>query len=352
MNELNKTFGRDFIIGFFLPALAFLLTTSWCWAHADQPLAWLQLNPSEPFKETAVLVMIALALAILLQALNRELFRMLEGYWPLPVRDALSRHQKKRFRELQSKVASLKAERDKLASGASFPRRAELRRLSERAAARFPSREDLVLPTAFGNTARAYEDYPRVMYGFESIGGWARIQTVMSEQAIELLSRARARVDLWLNLFFLTWVLVLENYFLAIRSDKLELLILTAGSVAFAIIAYYRARSSAERYGDQVKAAYDVYLPELCSKLGYRLSAKPETNRTFWRAFSRAFVHRQPERISEMARAGLEMIGPKVPSPAPATEKEKPQQTAQPESSPKITEPAGGKNECHQAPPA
>lgn len=318
--ELNKILGRDFIIGFLLPALLFLLATSWSWSFAGRPLAWLTLKPEDPFKETAVLAMVAFALAVLLQAINRELFRLLEGYWSSRLRSALSQYQRSCFCELHRKVAKLKNERDrhrKENGEKPFPQRAELRKLSEQAAARFPSREDLVLPTTFGNTARAYEDYPRVMYGFESIGGWARIQTLISKQAADLLSRARGRVDLWLNLFFLTWGFMAENCWLGWECQKVALLIFVPGGVLFAIVAYSRARSSAERYGDQVKATYDLYLAELCSKLGFRLSSDPELNRKFWHAFSRAIVHRQPERILEMANVGLERSNAK---PASATE--------------------------------
>jgi hypothetical protein len=323
--ELNKLLGRDFLIGFLLPSLVFLVTTSLSWSHAGQPLAWLKLNPEDPFKETAVLAMVAFALAVLLQAINRELFRLLEGYWPPRLRKPLSQYQQKCFRELHCKVADLMAARaahDTEDSGTPFPQRAELIELSEQAAGRFPSEESLVLPTTFGNTARAYEDYPRVMYGFESIGGWARIQTVISKQAADLLSKVRGRVDLWLNLFFLTWVILVEEFWLAWNYQKTELLLLVVGGLLFAAFAYSRARSSAERYGDQVKATYDVYLGDLCGKLGFKLSLDAEQNRKFWVAYSRAFVYRQPERIGELLKVGLERSNAKAPTSSDTTDED------------------------------
>src|SRR5882672_6960545 len=131
--ELNKLFGRDFIIGFVLPALIFLFTTSMSFLYVGHPIEWLKLKPEDPFKESAFLAMVAFALGVLLQAINRELFRLLEGYWPAKLRGPLCKCQKKRFQELEDEVRELKMQREhhkgqypKIA----FPKREELRKLS------------------------------------------------------------------------------------------------------------------------------------------------------------------------------------------------------------------------------
>ena len=67
--------------------------------------------------------------------------------------------------------------------------------LSRTLAANYPSKEKLILPTSFGNTVRAYEDYSRVVYGFESIHGWARLQGLMSKEFRETLGGDRIAIQ-------------------------------------------------------------------------------------------------------------------------------------------------------------
>jgi hypothetical protein len=161
------------------------------------------------------------------------------------------------------------------------------------------------MPTTFGNAVRGYEDYARVMYGFESITGWSRLQALFSRQASEVLSRSRARVDLWLNLCFVTILMIVELGTLVYGTAARSFLYLIPICFVFAWLAYTRARSSALRYGEQVKALVDIYLPQLCEKLGFTLSADAQKNRKFWQAYSRAMVYRDVRAITDMGLSGL-----------------------------------------------
>lgn len=308
MGEFNKILGRDFIIGHLLPALLFLIGSSFCFSSAGVPQAWLKLNLDEPLKEGAFLLLVGFGFGVLLQGVNREMFRILEGYWPNRLRTPLSNYQRSEFLKLKATVDQLlhnRATEERENPGKPFSQREKLMESSHRLALQFPSRVDLVLPTTFGNTVRAFEDYPRVMYGFEPIGGWSRLQSIMPKSALDLLGQSRARVDLWLNLFFLSAAFTLEGFILAMRSTKAVLLVFALGGAVSCALAYWRARRSAERNGEQVKAAYDIYLGDLAEKLGFRLSEDPEKNFRFWRTFSRAIVHRQPERMIELSKVGL-----------------------------------------------
>jgi len=69
-------------------------------------------------------------------------------------------------------------------------------------------------------------------------------------------------------------------------------------------------RNGAAQYGEQVKAAFDIYLPSLAHAFGYELSADRQLNSKFWLAFSQMIIYREPRSLDQMASVGL----PRVPT--------------------------------------
>ncbi len=302
--DLNKIFSRDFVIGFFLPALSFLIVTVALAKVMWPSAAWLDINWRKPLEDTGTFVLSTWVLAVFLQSINRELFRIAEGYWPFGLKDRLNHWEIVKFRKLNAEFEELFSRIHNLDP----EQMRKLTELSRVRARKFPSTEDLVLPTSFGNVVRAYEDYSRVVYGFESINGWPRLQGVMSKDFRENLSNDRAKVDLWLNLCFLAVISVFEIAVVAkLRSPSLAWL--TAPVLAFAWVAYVQARTSVWQYGEQIKAAFDIYLPALAASLGYRLSANPEKNMKFWQSFGQVMVHRDAGALEEMSSADLTRVG-------------------------------------------
>jgi hypothetical protein len=302
-SELNKVFGRDFIIGFFLPALFFSMATFFLAKVVWPDALWLQINWRKPFEDAGLFAVCVWVFAVFLQSVNREIFRTAEGYWRRGLRGRFKRSHCEKFRKLKAKFDGLYNK-----SGAlSDEQEQELSELSRRLAREYPSKKSLILPTSFGNAVRAYEDYSRVIYGFESINGWSRLQGLMSKDFREILANDRARVDLWLNMCVLAPFFALE---LAVVSTIKEcsLAVLLLPLLAFTCLAYVRSRSSAQQFGEQVKAAFDIYLPELAARLGFVLSSDTAKNRKFWEAFSQVMVHRDAGALKEMMAAGLERV--------------------------------------------
>jgi hypothetical protein len=56
-------------------------------------------------------------------------------------------------------------------------------------------------------------------------------------------------------------------------------------------------RNSAEQYGEQVNAAFDIYLPPLARAFAYELSADRRLNSKFWLAFSQMMIFREPRSL-------------------------------------------------------
>ena len=294
--EINKLFGRDFVVGFFVPAIV-LVAGTMAELHAFQiQQDWLKIESNEPLKDTTFLALVTLGVALLLMGVNRLIFRMLEGYWFFDVGSRLNQLQLWSFRKLNRRVATLRQKGTEAA-------RQEFNRLMYKRAMHFPSQAGQVMCTAFGNSVRAFEDYPRVMYGFESINGWSRLNAALSKDFREILSNMRAGTDLWVNMWFAGLFLTAEFFALARVRPRGANYWIPAVTILVALAASRQARISAERWGEWVKAAFDVYLPKLCSQLGYERPLDPKKEREFWRTFSQAIVYRDAGSLDKLARA-------------------------------------------------
>jgi hypothetical protein len=77
LNDINKLFGRDFVLGYFVPSLA-LVAANLGLIHffAIQP-KWLHLNPEKILEDTTVLALLTIAGAFCLMAVNRLVIRTL-----------------------------------------------------------------------------------------------------------------------------------------------------------------------------------------------------------------------------------------------------------------------------------
>jgi len=68
-------------------------------------------------------------------------------------------------------------------------------------------------------------------------------------------------------------------------------------SSIIAIIAYSRAKSSAIEWGDLVKSSFDLFLSDLCKKLGFSIPVTGEEQQILWEKFSQAIIYVNPEHM-------------------------------------------------------
>src|SRR5262249_42264963 len=143
-------------------------------------------------------------------------------------------------------------------------------RQSEAAVRLFPDEEALILPTSFGNAMRAFEAYPRIMYGADSIPTWFRLGAVVSPEFSVALGTSKAIVDNCVNVFFLALLLAVvaaaqfacelflvrpfhwKQFIHVARWDVLALL----AALALSAVAYRAAKCAAIDFGNYVKAAF------------------------------------------------------------------------------------------------
>jgi hypothetical protein len=131
----------------------------------------------------------------------------------------------------------------------------------------------------------------------------------MSNEFREVLARFRSRVDLWLNLWVLAFVFSLGLMAcVALRGWSLSAFLMIAGTLALSRIGYLRSVRSAENYGEQVKAAFDIYLPKLANTLGFALPADADIIRAFWQCFGQMMVNPEQDSMDEMLRCGAKWL--------------------------------------------
>ncbi|MEX2498850.1 MAG: hypothetical protein WD397_08235 [Wenzhouxiangellaceae bacterium] len=296
LSELPKLFGRSFAVGYFLPAIigaiAFISVDA---ALGDGRTSnWLK--SVDGILDLTVGLAIVWLLAVLLMALNRLIHRAYEGYL-LPhkwIRDWLLARIRKRHEALRSELQLLDEKYDDLTQ-AQHSRRAKL---SQRLAQEYPE-EIHLLPTRFGNVIRAFETYPRIMYGLDDIPGWLRLLGVLPETYRVLIEDLKAMTDFWLNLRLITLLIAVLAIVFLVRGYGSPLLVpaIIVVWTLFDLLLSYASRDAAIQWGETVKAAYDVYLPKLREEM--RLSEPTDADDEFrqWQSFSRAVIYRRRDQL-------------------------------------------------------
>lgn len=306
--ELPKLFDRNFAIAFFLPSAAFILASSGLLAGFGLPSPGLPLLKGEGLQGLTTLGVIAWLGGVLLLVLNYNVYRILEGYGDFNPIKYLDWLERRRYARLQAAIKQAESEiEDGKRSGEEEEVLARIRarrvRLVWKAADQFPLRESRILPTAFGNTLRAFEDYPHSMYGVDSIVVWSRLLGVIPADYREMINTEKSTTDFWVNLRLLSFLLLIEYAGLVIYTRRLTMLWCPLLTLGVGWIAARTARTAAISWGDYVKGAFDLYLPDLREKLQLPAPADIDQERKLWRRFSRQVVFHRTEDVLSRAVA-------------------------------------------------
>lgn len=284
-SRLSEILGRNFAIGYLLPGTVFLLFSLLLADRFDVlPFQRLLGFAEDHAALAAILGPLLLGLwAISLLAINPVILRVKEGY-PYRHLPWATLRQRKRYKWLREEIRRIKRD-----TGPS----PLLGRLQTRLATHFPADESLILPTPFGNAVRAFEAYPVQMYGFEATRGWTRLLAVVPADYRDLIEGAKAEVDFLVNLWALSWLFLAEYAAFAVGARRFESLLFPIGAITSIWLSSYWSLGAAVRWGEMVKAAFDVFLPELRKRLGLRQPRTRNEERKMWDSFSQAFLTQQ-----------------------------------------------------------
>jgi hypothetical protein len=309
LSSLPKLADRNFIIGFFVPTLLTALATLWLFRDVEAVRQVYEAVWNEKkWEEITIFALAVWVFSMLLMLINHQLYRVVEGYiGPLAWlgnrrlsrrRDAIAVERRELIQQEANEADQSKKER--------LNKRIDA--IDLELANYFPHANFPVLPSRFGNAIRAFESYPPVVYGVDSIPAWIRLAALIPKQLSSATADARAEVDFFLNTFMLSLVLMIValGRFLFGLSDfkancpacytELQWTYLPCIGVCIVIayLAYNGAVARAVAWGEYVKSAFDLYLPKLANALGYSLPDTLDKRREFWNAFSLMTLYFQP----------------------------------------------------------
>jgi hypothetical protein len=295
VGDLPKLLTRAFAVGYLLPAVS-MVAAVFGVLHLfgyTESLLKLLLPPDATL---AVVTLVAVAfVAILLLALNRTLIRILEGYGPINPARLWHFYQRMQFRKLNEKMTSARQEWDDLVArkkpvDPAIP--AAYGNALWRLASFYPDREDLVLPTKFGNILRAFEVYPRVVYGVESTIGWTRLHGAIPREYRELINDEKSQVDFWVNVWFTGCFSLILYAALAAYERSLPSPWIAAVALVVAYSATQGACQVAYGWGVMVISSFDLFREDLAAKLGLKLPRTIDKERDMWQTASQVWVFR------------------------------------------------------------
>lgn len=304
--ELPKLFDRNFAVGFFLPITIFITLSGVILSQYGFSPNMVSYFATDLLVGTTVLGLLSWVGGILLLAVNRDLYRLMEGYGKYNPVKLFAWFEKRRYQKAVSELEKLDDEyRECYAAKKDFPAKSRARRneIMRKLAEEFPDKEEYLLPTPFGNVLRSFEIYPRVMYGLEAIDGWGRLLAVVPKDYTELVDSAKSQVDFWVNMGVVFILLQIEYISLVYIFNKgalnwwIVLLFLVLG-----IIPPLRATSAAREWGDLIKSAFDMFAPKMRESLGFNSPKDRDEEAKQWTSFSQAIIYRIPDRIPELKK--------------------------------------------------
>lgn len=298
--ELSKLFDRNFAIGYFLPVIIFVAVSFGLLCEFNPSQIILTPNIESKFSVLTGVTIIGLLSwlgGVFLFAVNRDLLRLMEGYGRFNPARLFCFVEKRRYKRLKQAISQLDAEYKACESEKKeFPQEICSKRvkLMQEIVKRFPDEERWVLPTSFGNTIRAFEVYPRIIYGLDAIPGWSRLLGVISEDYRNLIDNSKALVDFWSNLWLLSILFFVEYIGIVIYVGQVKVVWIPVVTVGVIFIVYSRARVAAIEWGDLIKSSFDIFLPDLFNKLGFSPPATTEEQKSLWEKFSQTIMYANP----------------------------------------------------------
>jgi hypothetical protein len=320
ISSLRKLADRNFIVGFFLPALLGAIVFISFWGDRTTNESSIgSIFYKSTYLDLTVFVLIIWSISILLSLLNQIIYRILEGYLG-PFR---TERRLEIYRNLYRKeMEDLEEAFDRFENSISLD--GEYDKYLERLRAKyvnFPSKDHLVLPTKFGNVIRAFETYPLEVYGVDSIATWLRLVAVIPKDYLLSIDSAKAEVDFFVNSFLavnlcllsviLQYVWSLYRLMPIFPWDHIPWHFLAIAVLLMVIdfLVYQGAIHQTRIWGEFVKSSFDLYLPDLAAKLGYSLPGTEKKRREFWEAVNTMFLDLNPLTPECWLARGQEDIG-------------------------------------------
>jgi len=321
LTQVTSYFNKRFIVTSFFPSFviggASLITYMWLQGFQVLLAQWLAFSAETKFLLSLIFFVAIFVVAYFLETFNQPLIRLFEGYWGNvfllrrlePVR---RKFYARRFDDLKERERRIEDELVKFACGEtneykSLPetKRTELfdrlvsaeNHLKRTSFYYFPDDRELIMPTKLGNVLRAAELYPLRRYKIDAVILWPRLAPLLPPEFSEVLSNARDRLNLLLNLAFLsiTYAFLWGGMILfRFHLTWMQFLVVNLLGFVGAWIAYKGVLQAAIAYGDSVRAAFDLYRSRLLAALNTENPSTYKEERRIWDEVGQFFYRGYP----------------------------------------------------------
>jgi hypothetical protein len=225
----------------------------------------------------ALLIVVASGFAV--ERTSTTILRILQGYWPGPLRAKLAGRFKKRLKTDEDRWQKLYESWE--TGSATDTEEAGLLTV-ERRLAEFPAQPEQLMPTRLGNVVRAAESRPYHWYGLDAVRCWSRMWLVLPEPTKTEIGAARADLDTATTWWTWAALTVIWTVF-----TPWALLVALIGCW----LSYQAIIAAAVRFGDLVDASFDLHRMLLYDALGWKRPVGAENERaqgkllteTLWR---------------------------------------------------------------------
>jgi hypothetical protein len=165
--------------------------------------------------------------------------------------------------------------------------------------AELPDTVNNLLPTRLGNVIRNFERYSAVTYGMDAIVLWPRLIAKIDQAFASTIDDSKTSFDFMLNISLLCCIGGVTVGFLGLYSrlgdsgpSAVDYLWRVALLLGLSIVFYNFSVGRASAWGQQVKAAFDLYRMDLLKSLGY--SYQPQTfleEKALWQEITRQLYY-------------------------------------------------------------
>jgi hypothetical protein len=272
--------GWALLVGWILPtALNLAVFTLAVAPSLHRPTVLDPLWPTSKGPTALVLLVAAVLLGLVLNALQTPLYRLLEGYalWPAAAYERGCRVQRSRRQRTADRLAD--------PAFTSSIRRALLReKLS-----RYPVSDKQITPTRLGNAIRRFEEYGYDRYRLDTQVLWNELTSAAPEPATKQVVTARTSVDFFVALLY-GHVAVAVTAFASLSASHAHRPVLVITGVSLIVLApawYHAAVAATDEWAAAVRALVNLGRKPLADGLGLALPKSLEDERRMWRLVAR-----------------------------------------------------------------
>lgn len=214
---------------------------------------------------------------------SQTLFRIYEGYWEFPGAGPFRRR-------------GVKWHQRKLAQYAAWARQDPKHYEDIYFHYPLPGQPQYVLPTRLGNIIKNSELYSYDRYQLDAVVVWPRLYNILPASFVQAIIELRSGVDFMLVISFLSaaFAFISGIYLLVVVASPYLFLFCFVGGLFVAWIAYRGALGNAVLYGQQIKAAFDLYRNELLKQMRVPLPGNIAEERETWKTVNELLYRNIP----------------------------------------------------------